>query len=51
MAGDTGDFWSSAKTEPKRKFRWLLTIASEVGNIPAWTIKKVTKATFTVSEV
>jgi|APSaa5957512535_1039671.scaffolds.fasta_scaffold00111_43 hypothetical protein len=51
MAGDTGDFWSSAKTEPKRKFRWLLTIASEVGNIPAWTIKKVTKPTFTVSEV
>jgi len=45
------DFWSSTKTEPKRKFRWLLSVSSDVGEIPAWIIKKVTKPTFTVSEV
>tara|TARA_B100001250_G_scaffold414576_1_gene454096 strand:+ start:3858 stop:4448 length:591 start_codon:yes stop_codon:yes gene_type:complete len=45
------DFWSVSTTEPKRKFRWLLSISSEVGEIPAWIIKKVTKPTFTVSEV
>ena len=45
------DFWSSSTTEPKRKFRWILSISSLHGDIPAWTIKKVTKPTFTVSEV
>ena len=45
------DFWSSTGTEPKRKFRWILTISSPHGNIPAWVIKKVTKPTYTVSEV
>lgn len=46
------DFWNSTKTEPKRKFRWLLSISPDDGIlIPAWIIKKVTKPTFTVSEV
>lgn len=46
------DFWSSTTTEPKRKFRWLLSISSPHGDlIPAWIIKKVTKPTFTISEV
>ena len=49
MAGHgSGTLWSDATgTEPKRKFRWLLYVDS----VPSYIIKKVTKPTFTVSEV
>lgn len=48
-----GEFWNSAAAEPKRKFRWLLSLAGgKTGHaIPAYIIKKVTKPTITVSEV
>jgi hypothetical protein len=42
-------FWNEPDVEPKRKFRWVLSVGD--GTIPAWVIKKVTKPTFTVSEV
>jgi len=43
-------FWNEASTEPKRKFRWILSVGA-TDAIPAWIIKKVTKPTFTISEV
>lgn len=42
-------FWVEQSIEPKRKFRWLLSVGPT--DIPAWIIKKVTKPTFTISEV
>ena len=46
------DFWSAPETEPKRKFRWLLSVGGSGDTaIPEWIIKKVTKPTFTISEV
>jgi hypothetical protein len=39
-------FWTAASTEPKRAYRWLLNI----GGIPQWIVKKVSKPSFTVSE-
>ena len=42
-------FWRESTVEPKRKFRWILSVGE--GQIPAWIIKKVTKPTFTISEV
>ena len=40
-------FWADYKVEPKRKFRWIL----HLDHIPAWTIKKVTKPSYTISEI
>ena len=41
-------FWSdSTQKDPKRAYRWVL----EVGTIPAYTLKKVSKPSFTVSEI
>ena len=40
-------FWADYKVEPKRKFRWVL----HLDHIPAWTLKKVTKPSYTVSEI
>ena len=37
-------FWSDKIVEPKRKFRWLLSI----NGIPYWTIKKVNRPTFEI---
>ena len=42
-------FWNEPDVEPKRKFRWILSVGDS--DIPAWVIKKVTKPTFTLSEV
>jgi len=39
-------FWSNEAVEPKRKFRWLLSI----NGIPTWTIKKVNRPTYEVAE-
>ena len=50
MADATSDqgegFWTAASTEPKRAYRWLLTM----GGIPQWIVKKVSKPSFTISE-
>ena len=41
-------FWSdSTQKDPKRAFRWVLV----ADGIPAYTLKKVSKPSFTVSEV
>jgi len=42
-------FWNEPDVEPKRKFRWILSVGD--GTVPAWVIKKVTKPTITISEV
>ena len=40
-------FWSDAKGgEPKRAYRWIL----DVDGIQAYTIKKVSKPSFSISE-
>ena len=45
-------FWNEPDVEPKRKFRWILSVGGPGDTaIPAWVIKKVTKPTFTLSEV
>ncbi len=38
-------FWNSAYTEPKRKYRWILSI----DGIPYWTVKKVDKPSWTIT--
>mgnify|MGYP001167763159 FL=1 len=43
----SGLFWSNVNTDPKRRFRFILT----AGNIPIWTIKTVTKPAVTVGTV
>ena len=40
------EFWSTANSQPKRQYRWFMSI----GGIPQWLIKKVNKPSFTVSE-
>lgn len=48
MAG----FWADPSIEPKRKFRWLLSVGGAGDTeIPQWVIKKVTKPTISVSEI
>ena len=39
-------YWSDPNLEPKRAYRWIV----EVGGIEAWTAKKVSKPSFTVTE-
>lgn len=39
-------FWYSSQAEPKRAFRWILSI----NDIPAWVCAKTDKPSFTVSE-
>ena len=39
-------FWSDKIVEPKRKFRWLLSI----NGIPYWTIKKVNRPSYEIAE-
>ena len=41
-------FWSNQITEPKRKFRWLLSIGDQ--QIPYWTIKKVNRPSYEIAE-
>jgi hypothetical protein len=47
-------FWNDQAVEPKRKFRWLLSVTPEVGNadakIPYWTIKKVNRPSYEIAE-
>ena len=46
QSGNGEGFWNATSTEPKRAYRWLLTL----GGIPQWVVKKVSKPSFTVSE-
>lgn len=39
-------YWAQQESEPKRQFRWILTL----GDIPAYTLKKVNKPSLTVKE-
>ena len=39
-------FWNDNIVEPKRKFRWLLS----VGGVPYYTIKKVNRPTYEIAE-
>lgn len=45
-------FWSDAQIEPKRKFKFILSlVGNESGvTIPSFVVKKVTKPSFTISE-
>jgi len=45
-------FWSDAQIEPKRKFKFIVTISGKTDNttIPSFVVKKVTKPSFTISE-
>tara|TARA_B100000029_G_scaffold413696_1_gene416843 strand:- start:377 stop:961 length:585 start_codon:yes stop_codon:yes gene_type:complete len=40
------NFWASPTVEPKRAYRWILNI----GEVPIWICKKVTKPNFTITE-
>ena len=40
------NFWSVKESEPKREHRWIMNI----GGIPHWLVKKVSKPSITVSE-
>jgi len=44
-------FWTSAKTEPKRNYRWKVTLAGFGGQNVLWWAKTVTVPSFDVSEV
>ena len=43
---NTDSFWSNPTSEPKRKYRFTFNVA----NIPIWTITKVTRPSFKVTE-
>jgi hypothetical protein len=45
-------FWNEAQIEPKRKFKFLLTIdgATQDETIPSFVVKKVTKPSFSITE-
>ena len=42
----TDSFWSNPTSEPKRKYRFTFNVA----NVPIWTITKVTRPSFKVTE-
>tara|TARA_R100000152_G_C6774679_1_gene202603 strand:+ start:589 stop:1131 length:543 start_codon:yes stop_codon:yes gene_type:complete len=44
-------FWSQASVEPKRSFRWYMTLAGQSEQLETYAIKTVKKPSFTVSEV
>ena len=44
-------FWTSTALEPKRQFRFRLTITAVDGDAAIWFAKKVTVPSFTVGEV
>lgn len=46
-------FWSEAQVEPKRKFKFVITITGDSSKnivIPSYVIKKADKPSFTISE-
>jgi len=46
-------FWSDASVEPKRSFRWYLTLAGASNNnkIESYAVKTVKKPSFAISEI
>jgi len=44
-------FWSNPLSEPKRQFRWIMTLGGEDSVIETYAIKTVKKPSFSVSEV
>jgi hypothetical protein len=46
IPGANSGFWASAVSEPKRKYRFSLNVA----NIPLWTITKVKRPSFKITE-
>jgi len=49
MAGQR--FWSDVSVEPKRQYRWMLTLQGAEEKIETYAIKTVKKPSFQVSEV
>jgi hypothetical protein len=49
----TSDFWAMPSVEPKRRYRFQISIpdTNGTGNIPAWTVKTATKPKVTVSVI
>ena len=47
MAGKKSQFWNSQLIEPKRSFRWILTL----NNIDTYLIKTTGKPSFTVGDI
>ena len=43
-------FWQDAQIEPKRAYRFLMSVEGQFGGIKNFLIKKVNKPSFTVSE-
>ena len=43
-------FWSDSSLEPRRNFKFLLTIGTEANQIPTWVVKNVTLPKITVEE-
>ena len=47
-------FWSDSATEPKRSFKYKLTLqglGAANGGFPSWVIKKTSRPTFKITEV
>ena len=44
----TGNIWAQPNVDPKRSFRWLLTIGTT--DMPSWVVTKVSQPSFEVSE-
>jgi hypothetical protein len=43
-------FWTESQLEPKRSFKFIMSIAGKTQNIDNFLIKKVNKPSFTISE-
>ena len=44
------NYWTNAATEPKRQFKWTLTLGSLDTQIPGWVIKSTSKPSFNMTE-
>jgi len=44
----TGNIWAQPNVDPKRSFRWLLTVGTT--GMPSWVVTKVSQPSFEVSE-
>jgi len=43
-------FWADPSLEPKRAYRWLVSIRGESDPIPDYIVKSITKPSFSISE-
>ena len=44
----TGNIWANPNVDPKRSFRWLLRLGTDL--MPTWVVTKVSQPSFEVSE-